>query len=848
MAFHQIAVPHKDILSDNYSSEVYAAKLWEVHNKRGSDEYIDADTFFKKTYLTDNLKTILDSVKARLDGKGGGHFRSITTPFGGGKTHTLIALYHKCMQWGAKPVVLVGNEMDPRTQTPWGMIEEQLTGQVDKLEGQVPRGGEALREVLKNQNSPILILIDELLQYVIKADGVKIHDTTLATQTIAFMQELSEVASSLPNMCVVVTLPSSTNEQLDDEKYAKLYDKLRKVSGRMQDTITPVSDYDIPRIIRRRLFSSTDDEIRDRAEDVVKDFVDYCDDEGLIPEGKQPSEYRDDFMNNYPFLPQVIDVLYHRWGTITQFQRTRGVLRLLSLVVGSLATSDKQFISLGDFDLSNDAIRQELVEYLEPPFNGVVAKDIVGEGSGAAKVNAMVPDQYRGRRLGMRAATAIFMYSHSGGAEINGATETEIKRATCERGIPAAQISGVLNLFRNHLFYLGTMNDRYVFTKEANVLKIKVDMMDNLKQRDVDDAEKDLVRQNIGRIRELKTILWPADSKDVDDSTHLKLAVMRKDDQNLIWQIYDKVGESDRTNRNNLFFLVPSDGESGRFTASLKSKVAWERIRDDPYINLKDDQLITLTAELKKEEEHLAGLVRDYYSVLYVPEKEGLNPSRIRPPPVTNSGIDRIVYDHLVENEEVNKSIGMVTLRRRYLEDEKYVETLKLFKTMLSVPGELRPASKDVLKNAIAGGVSGGEFGLGEIKNNVHIVKFFKKSPMISFEQGEILIQASLCKRGPENDGDHPEGEHKEGQTEDDEKRDQKEGTVKTSLKKPRLEFTFNVPEGQVNNVSQMLLNITKHYREIKLHVTAVGEGMTPHDVNMIKETLRQIGAKSDLE
>ena len=97
--------------------------------------------------------------------------------------------------------------------------------------------------------------------------------------------------------------------------------------------------------------------------------------------------------------------------------------------------------------------------------------------------------------------------------------------------------------------------------------------------------------------------------------------------------------------------MVPSDGERGRFTTSLKSKLAWERVRDDPHIRLKDDQVLTLTAEIKKEEERLAGLVRDYYSMLYVPEKDGLNANRIRPPPVTNSGIDRIVYDHIVENE-----------------------------------------------------------------------------------------------------------------------------------------------------------------------------------------------------
>ena len=86
VAFHEIAIPHKDILSQNYTAEVYAAKLWDVYKKRGSDEYKDSKTFFEKTYLTDNLKKILDSIKQRLDGNGGGHFRSISTPFGGGKT------------------------------------------------------------------------------------------------------------------------------------------------------------------------------------------------------------------------------------------------------------------------------------------------------------------------------------------------------------------------------------------------------------------------------------------------------------------------------------------------------------------------------------------------------------------------------------------------------------------------------------------------------------------------------------------------------------------------------------------------------------------------------------------
>ena len=886
MAFHQVAVPHRDILSKNFSSEVYAAKLWDVHKKRGSDEYADSTMFFEKTYLTNNLSRILDSVKERLDGKSGGHFRSISTPFGGGKTHTLIALYHKCMEWGVKPVVLVGNELDPNTQTLWGAIEEQLTGRIDRLGGQVPHGGEELRKILVEQNEPILILIDELLQYITKADGIKVNETTLAEQTILFIQELGEAVSSLANVCVVVTLPSSANEQLDNERFAELYEKLKKFAGRTKDTITPVSDQDIPKIIRQRLFSTPDGEIRERAEGIVKDFVDYCNDEGLIPEGMHASQYRERFMDSYPFLPQVIDVLYQRWGTITQFQRTRGVLRLLSLVINSLATSDKQFISLGDFDLGNDEIRQELLDYLDPQFNSVIAKDIVGDRSGSSKVNRMVPDQFRGNMLGIRAATAIFMYSHSGGAEINGATEVEVKRATCTRGIPAAQIGGVLNLFRNHLFYMGVPHGRYLFTKEANILKIKVDIMENLKPRDVSEAEKILVKRHLGKTPNMRIVLWPTSSKDVENSPSLKLIIMQKDDPNLIQSIYETVGETPRRYRNNVFFLVPSEGERVKFMDSLKSKISWETIRGDPSIKLKEEQAATLANELKMENGRLDSLVRDYYSILHVPEEEGLSRRIIRFPPVTDSSIDALVYENLAEDGIINPEIGVAFLKRRYLHDREFVETSNIFEAMLSVPGERRPTNKDVIRSAIMQGVIRGEFGLGDLENDVPVLKFYKEPPVVSFELGEILLPApheehscgecgyiagstEELRTHVQENHEHSCGEcgYIAGSTEElrthvQENHEHSCGEcgyiagsteeLRTHVKehdmpqKP-LTFTFKVPEGQVNHISPMLLKISSHYKILKLTVDASDGTMSKHDIEMIKETLLQIGADTDL-
>ena len=110
-AFHTVAIPHKDILDGRLTMDVFAADLWEVSQNRGVDEYRDSETFFRKTYLTEGLEDLLGIVEKRLGGEGGDPVIQIQTPFGGGKTHALIALYHKTGKWGAKRVVIVGEKL-----------------------------------------------------------------------------------------------------------------------------------------------------------------------------------------------------------------------------------------------------------------------------------------------------------------------------------------------------------------------------------------------------------------------------------------------------------------------------------------------------------------------------------------------------------------------------------------------------------------------------------------------------------------------------------------------------------------------------------------------------------------
>ena len=310
--FHRCAIPHQDVLEGKIAMADYAAKLGDVHKKiKGtSEEYLDPEKFFQRTFFTSSFEQILKDVEGRLKGEAKkDYFLNIKTPFGGGKTHTLIGLLHKANEWKAKTVVLDGRELDVNKQTFWGEIERQLEGKIEKLDGLTSHGSDVLKKVLE-KHEPLLILIDEPMFYVNQAMGIKVGDTNLAQGTVNFFTELSTAVTEMKKTCVVFSLPQSENEYGDSEQSVKLYSKLQKITGRVEANITPISDKEIPNVVRRRLFNSTDDEIKDNAEEIITNFVDYCERENLLPEGDTSTQYRKDLENSYPFLPHVIEILY----------------------------------------------------------------------------------------------------------------------------------------------------------------------------------------------------------------------------------------------------------------------------------------------------------------------------------------------------------------------------------------------------------------------------------------------------------------------------------------------------------------------------------------------------------
>ncbi len=847
-AFHTIAVPHKDILEGRLSLDTFAADLWEVYQNRGIDEYRDADTFFKKTYLTQGLQNLIDIVEKRLQGKGSDPVIQIQTPFGGGKTHALIALYHSAKRWGANVVVIDGTALSAET-TFWALMEEQLTGKVSAFSQNTSPGKDKIRAFLEHQQ-PVLLLMDEVLEYTTKAAGMKVGDSNLASQTIAFMQELTEVASTLPQVCLVATLPSSIIEHYDNAA-EDLYQKLQKVSGRKEIIYTPVEDNEITKIIRRRLFSNIDEQA---AKDIVDQFVSFAEEHSILPAGVQPSQYREKFMESYPFLPDVVDTLYHRWGSFPTFQRTRGVLRLLSLVIYSMKETTSPYLTLADFELGNQEIRQELIKHIGQQYNGIISQDITNYASGAVKVNKTLGNAFMGLCLGERAAKAIFLFSFSG-AGGRGSTLTEIKRNSTTLDNPPSVIAEALEQFKRQLLYLHERNDMYFFSTEITLNKLLLISMENVKEDKIQERESLLLQSSLDRGK-LEVYLWNEGS-GIPDTDSLKLIILDSSSAYKKKDILSKRGQTQRIYKNTLFFLIPMDSEYPAVSKDIRENIALNNIESDPTLKLSTEQKREIKDKLKVSNDNLKTSIRKLYRLLYVPSKGGeLTEIDLGIPLYGSvSKLNEEVYDTLRKKNEILENITPILIREKYLSKNDYALTEQIYYSAYRTPGEARPINRSVLEKGISDGVQKGLFGLGAIdENDLPLCAYFKEPASISLSGKEVIIKDSICteQKGKNESEDAPTPDSGKGgqstitppvspvDTTDD-GGEGPEPPMHAVTKKKTVQLTLNLSKGQSSTLSHVLRYLSDKFQDVTIEIKAKDGEITESDYeNKIKEAFEQ--------
>ncbi|MEM3448492.1 MAG: DUF499 domain-containing protein [Nitrososphaerota archaeon] len=805
------------------------------------------------------MKDLLSVAERRLKGEGGDPIIQLQTPFGGGKTHSLIALYHKARSWNVNVVVLDGTALDPKEETIWGEIEKQLTKRIEKFKGQTPPGTEKLKELLE-QYQPILILMDEILTYTTKAAGVKVSDSNLAAQVLVFMHELTRVVRSLNKCLLVLTLPSSLLERYD-ESAERLFQQLQKITGRMEKVYAPVKDEEVASVIRARLFSSIN---KKEAEEIIDEFLNHAEREEILPGGMERSEYKKRFLESYPFQPEVVEILYTRWGSFPTFQRTRGVLRLLSLVIYSLKDSNVPFIRLGDFDLTNDEIRRELIKHIGSQYDSVLASDITGSEAGVKKVDSDLGKAYIAYHLGTKIATTIFLYSFSGGVE-KGATIADVKLACSEIGVPSSIVVEALSKLKERLFFLQS-NGRLLFTDQPNLNRIVLTRMENITGEMIREEEEKILPTLFSK-EYFEVYLWPKNTKDVPDTRKLKLVILWNDDKDLCKNIIENCGEDPRVHRNTLIFLCPKSSERMSFDDFLRRKIAWEAIQKDEHLALTESQKRDVSEKISSLKREVGKRTRELYRIVYLPSKDGLEEIDMGMPVI---GASTILNREILEKfagEKIATKIDPSFLEEKYLKGKDYVNVKSLLNSFYNTPGEIRILSDSIFEECIRKGVIEGRFGYGVLEGEKPTCKYFKTDFTLEIADDSILIRPELCAVGTISEKDlqsYAEEIRKAAHIEEldsvkeriawnrltEEQKSLLEREIKDRDQKIRgikeyrsIHLVLKVPTGKISDVARMVNYLRTKFEKIILRVDISAEegSLKPEEYKeKIEETINQ--------
>src|SRR6266581_547669 len=447
--WREVVTPHTDVASGRYQQAEFAADLWQVHMGEGSEEYRNPVEFFRRTYLTESLKRLLVNAVNRLGGYGGDPVLQLQTNFGGGKTHSMLALYHlfagtapadlvgidAVLQEAAtkklptaKRVVLVGNKISPgnpvkkadgtMVRTLWGELAWQLGyaaggakeakkafGRVKADDEKATSPGDVLRGLFK-EYGPCLVLIDEWVAY-----ARQLHDQSdlpaggFETQ-FTFAQVLTESAKLAENCLLVISLPASDtagspHTQADDaevggQRGREALSRLHNVIGRVEAAWRPASAEEGFEIVRRRLFDPLTDSGQFKDRDVVaRQFADlYRRQHQEFPPECHETEYETRLKAAYPIHPEVFDRLYSDWSTLVRFQRTRGVLRLMAAVIHSLwEKGDRNPLILpANISIDDPRVQFELTRYLPDNWVPVIERDVDGPNSLPLRIDAENPN------------------------------------------------------------------------------------------------------------------------------------------------------------------------------------------------------------------------------------------------------------------------------------------------------------------------------------------------------------------------------------------------------------------------------------------------------------------------
>jgi predicted AAA+ superfamily ATPase len=680
--WREVVTPHKDVASGRYKQAEFAADLWEVHDGRGTDEYKHPVEFFRRTYLTESMKAMLVGAIQRLTVGGGDPVVQLQTNFGGGKTHSMLALYHLFSGIApselagidavmkdagaiklptARRVVLVGNKISPGNpstkpdgtvvRTLWGELVWQLGGKkafarIKADDEKATSPGRVLRELF-NDYGPCLILIDEWVAY-----ARQLHDQSdlpaggFETQ-FTFAQVLTEEAKNAKNCLLVISLPASDttgspHTQADDvevggERGREALNRLRNVVDRVAASWRPASAEEGFEIVRRRLFEPITDPEHFKHRDVVaRAFADfYRTQQAEFPPETRDPDYERRIKAAYPIHPEIFDRLYTDWSTLVKFQRTRGVLRLMAAVIHSLwEKGDKNPLILpANISIDDPRVQFELTHYLSDNWVPVIEKDVDGPISLPLRMDNEVPNLGKFSAC-RRVARAIYLGSAPlTQASHRGIEDRQVKLGCVMPGESPAIFGDALRRLAGAATYLYQDGPRYWYSTQPTVTKLAEDRAEQMK-RDPDKVVHELdrrLREDLRRTGDFSRIHpMPQSGQDVPDDLDARLVVLGVDhaygkEQGNAAEVAAKAmlqsrGNTPRLYQNTLVFLAADKTRLQDLDEAARKYLAWKSILAEKIaLNLDPQQVTQAETQMASADGAVTARVPETYQWLLVP-------------------------------------------------------------------------------------------------------------------------------------------------------------------------------------------------------------------------------------
>ncbi len=662
--WREVVTPHPDVSSGNYQKAEFAADLAAVYRGGASSEYQDPKEFYGRTHLTQGLSDLLKNALKRFCLNSGDPVIELQTNFGGGKTHSMLALFHlfangKAAELpGVEPLlkdldittlpkvhraVLVGTALSPGQprkkpdgsviNTIWGEMAWQLGGsealqyvaEADK--NGISPGSQELVELF-TAFSPSLILIDEWVAYIRQTYNTQGLPGGSFDPNLTFAQAMTEAVKDAPNTLLVASLPVS-NIETGGEGGQRALASLKHTFNRVQSSWRPANSEESYEIIRRRLFEPLTGEQHAFRDGVISAFMKlYKDSANEFPTECKEYSYKQKLESCYPIHPELFERLYSDWSTLEKFQQTRGVLRLMASVIHSLwEQGDKSLLIMpSSIPLDDRTVCDSLTYYLSDGWKAVIDKDIDGLNSLPMEVdrNNDMLGRYSACR---RVARTIFMGSAPIAQGANpGIIDKKINLGCVQPGESVATFGDTaIRRLEERATYLYQEARRYWYSTQPSV--------DQLARERANQLDRDILTTEI--IRQLKVEADgrkradfvggihvynpPYTQEEIPDEKEVRLVILGPEyplvknvedspARKICQQILKERGNSPRLYKNMLVFLAPDQTKLADLEDSIRQYLAWSSIhKEADKLDLKSSEK-DYVANKRTEAEGIVGL------------------------------------------------------------------------------------------------------------------------------------------------------------------------------------------------------------------------------------------------